>query len=210
MIGAPYEAQAGIPALKPVRPRERIVTTLEFEMVYHVAGPMLQLCLLLAREAGLRHKTILDITAAQCNFQASTVSGRSKAYSTYNVPMTDRLRDRLLWACAGATDQHEPLLCQYNRERKKPHYNSLTTALVRAKRLAGLSKRGQKTGWQGWGFHDLRRTAARELYERTKDIRKVQRFLGHASPNQSWWYLGNGAQDLTREDLEQPKQEGAA
>ena len=202
LIGAPPGAQAGIPNLKTVRPRERTVTTLEYEMVFHVAGPMLQLCLLLAREAGLRHKTILDFTAAQCNFQAGTISGRSKAYASYTIPMTERLRERLLWACAGATDSHEPLLCQYNRQRKKPHYNSLTTALMRAKRLCGLSKPGQKVGWAGWGFHDLRRTAARELYDRTKDLRKVQRFLGHAQPGQALWYLGNAAVELEAADLQ--------
>jgi integrase len=180
--------------LKPVRPRETIVPDMEFELVFRVAGPMLQLILLLAREAGLRHATILHFTAANCNFELRQVSGRSKAYSSYTVPMSNRLYERLLFACAGALDSKEPLLCQYNRQRKKPHYNSLTCSLSRAKKLAGVSA--------PWGLHDLRRTAARALYERTGDIRKVQRLLGHAQPNQTWWYLGNAGIDLTHADME--------
>jgi integrase len=180
--------------LKPVRPRETTVPDVEFEAVFRVAGPMLQLILLLAREAGLRHATILHFTAANCNFETRMVSGRSKAYSSYTVPMTTRLFERLLFACAGANDSNESLLCQYNKQRKKPHYNSLTCSLSRAKKLAGITS--------PWGIHDLRRTAARALYERTGDIRKVQRLLGHAQPNQSWWYLGNAGIDLTHEEME--------
>jgi integrase len=180
--------------LKPVRPRETTVPDIEFETVFRVAGPMLQLVLLLAREAGLRHATILHFTAANCNFETRMVSGRSKAYSSYTVPMSNRLFERLLFACAGAVDANEPLLCQYNQQRKKPHYNSLTCSLSRAKKLAGITAH--------WGLHDLRRTAARALYERTGDIRKVQRLLGHASPQQSWWYLGNAGITLTHQDME--------
>ena len=37
--------------------------------------------------------------------------------------------------------------------------------------------------------HDLRRTAAVELYERTHDIFAVQRMLGHTSIATTAWYL---------------------
>jgi integrase len=165
---------------------------------------MLQLCLLLAREAGLRHATILNFAAKNCNFETGMVSGRSKAYSSYTIPMTDRLRDRLLFACAAANDQNEPLLCQYNRHRRKPAYKTMSTQLATTKKRAGVTA--------PWAFHDLRRTAARALYQRTGDIRKVQRFLGHASIQQSWWYLGNETIELSAADLQsqrtpEPKEE---
>lgn len=163
---------------------------------------MLQLALLLAREAGLRHAAIMEFTQGNCNFETRTVSGKTKADSSYTVPMTKRLYERLLFACAGANDAEEPLLAQYNRHRKVPHYNSILCALSRAKKLAGVP--GSK-----WGFHDLRRTAARALYERTRDIRKVQGFLGHVAPQQSWWYLGNAAAGLTSEDMEGASSESA-
>ncbi|MGA9070805.1 MAG: tyrosine-type recombinase/integrase [Terracidiphilus sp.] len=180
--------------LKPVRPREVTVPDVEFEAVFRHSGPLLQLCLLLAREGGLRHGTIINFCAANCNFETRTITGRSKAYSSYTVPMTKRLHDRLLFVCAGANDALEPLVAQFNRQRKPVHYNSITTSLNRAKKLAGVER--------PWGFHDLRRTAARALFDRCGEIRKVQRFLGHASPQQSWWYLGNAAIELESEDLE--------
>ncbi len=101
---------------------------------------------------------------------------------------------RLIQACAQANDDNEPLLCQWNRGRKRMHYNTLTSAIGRAKKAVGITKQ--------WGLHDLRRTGARNLYERTKDVRKVQRFLGHSSLNQSFWYLGNAGVDLSSDDLE--------
>jgi len=202
-LGAPEDAIRGFPHLKPVRPRETTTPDIEFEAVYRAAGPMLQLCLLLAREAGLRHATILTVSAANCNFESGTINGRSKAYSSYTVPMTNRLRQKLLWACAGASDPTETLLCQYNRQRKAPHYNSLTCALSRAKKLAPIPI-------GTWGFHDLRRTAARKLYDATHDIRKVQAFLGHAAPQQTWWYMGNAAAGLTTDEMEQASSEATS
>jgi integrase len=201
-IGADRQCFAGIPAMKPVRPREVTATLEEFEQVFRVAGPMLQLAMLLAREAGLRHAAIMQFTQCNCNFETKTVSGKTKADSSYTVPMSKRLYERLLFACAGANHAEEPLLAQWNRNRKPPHYNSLTCALSRAKKLAGVP--GTK-----WGFHDLRRTAARALYETTHDIHKVQGFLGHVSPQQSWWYLGNAAAGLTSEDMEGASSESA-
>jgi integrase len=67
--------------------------------------------------------------------------------------------------------------------------------------LKALQKK-VRPGGMAWSMHDLRRTAARQLYDRTKDIRKVQRLLGHASPVATWWYIGNNGQPLTAAELE--------
>ena len=195
-LGAHPECFQGFPGLKPVRPRETIVPDEEFEAVYAIAGPALQLALLLAREAGLRHATIMHLSMENVDLQNNLVHGRAKAYASYSVPLTARLRFKLIYACAGASDAKEPLLNQWNRQRKPMHYNSLTCALARARKLAAV-----KTSW---GLHDLRRTGARKLYERTKDIRKVQRFLGHAALAQSFWYIGNAGIPLSAADLETP------
>lgn len=185
----------GFPNLKPVRPRETTVPDTEYELAMRHAGPMLQLALMLAREAGLRRGTIARFSRSNCNFDRNEVFGRSKAYTSYTVPMTSRLRERLMWACAMAADADEPLLAQYNRNRRPPHYNSLDTELMRLRRrVEGLGH---------WGLHDLRRTAARALYSRCHDLRKVQSFLGHAAPQQTLWYLGNAGGQLTIDDMEE-------
>jgi integrase len=156
--------------------------------------------MLLARDAALRHSAIANFTAANCNFENRTITGKTKAGASYNVPMSQRLYERLLFACNGARDQNEQLLAQYNVRRKRVGYNSISTLLWKAKREAGVTRK--------WGLHDLRRTAARALYEVTRDIRKVQRLMAHASPMQTWWYLGNAAIDLSPEEVESASSAG--
>jgi integrase len=172
-----------------------IVTELEFEQVYHVADGALQLAMLLARDAGLRHAAIWNITAANCNFESRILSGKTKNTGMYLVPMTQRLYERLLFVCASTLETQEPLLATFNRKRKKPGYGSVSNWLTEAKKRAGVAAKS-------WGFHDLRRTAARALYERTHDLRKVQRLLSHANMQQSCWYLGASGIDLAPADLE--------
>jgi integrase len=171
-----------------------IVTELEFEQVFQSAGGALQLAMLLARDAGLRHAAVWNITAANCNFEKRILTGKTKNAAMYLVPMTQRLYERLLFVCASSLNTEEPLLATFNRRRKKPGYGSVTNWLIEAKKRAGVTAR--------WGFHDLRRTAARALYERTHDLRKVQRLLSHANMQQSCWYLGASGIDLTPADLE--------
>jgi integrase len=170
------------------------VTELEFEQVFRAAGGALQLVMLLARDAGLRRETIWNITAANCNFETRMLSGRTKNNASYLVPMTKRLYERLLFVCSMTNDSKEPLLETFNPRRKKPCYSRMGNWLLEAKKRAGVTMQ--------WGFHDLRRTAARALYERTRDLRKVQRFLSHANVQQSCWYLGASGIDLSPGDLE--------
>ncbi|MGO9317564.1 MAG: tyrosine-type recombinase/integrase [Terracidiphilus sp.] len=150
--------------------------------------------MLLARDAGLRHASIWNINAGNCNLASRVLSGRTKNNASYLVPMTQRLYERLLFVCATARDSEEPLLATFNHKRKKPGYGTITNWLLEAKKRAGVTR--------AWGLHDLRRTAARALYERTHDLRKVQRLLSHANMQQSCWYLGAIGIDLTTEDLE--------
>jgi integrase len=194
-IGAPAGANAGIPGLKPVRPRETTVPDLEFEAVYRAAGPALQLALLLAREAGLRHKAIRELKLCNCDFENRALTGRTKAWSTYNVPMTKRLETKLRWFREGAEDWSLPILQRFNRAQLPLCATNLDHKLREAKKGAGCAG--------SWGFHDLRRTGARAIYAAFHDIRKVQRFLGHLNPQHSWWYLGLEATELTHADIEQ-------
>jgi integrase len=170
------------------------VPDLEFEQVFRCADAGLQLVMLLAREAGLRHGTIQLFSASNCNFERHEVSGRTKFQASYTIPMSNRLHNRLLFTCASARDAEEPLLCQFHPQRKVPCYAGMTKWLQRAKAAAGVNR--------PWGLHDLRRTAARAVFDRTGDVRKVQRFLGHSQLPQTWWYLGSAGKPLSQEDVE--------
>lgn len=201
-LGAPAHAFAGVLHCPKPKPREVTVPEEHFEAVMRQAPAWLGLTLLLAHDAGLRHDAIHRITRTQCDFEHREVTGLTKLRTVYSVPMTKRLHERLTWACAMAHDAHEPLLAVLSHSRQQPNYHTLNTALARTKKRAGVTST--------WGFHDLRRTAARRLYAQTKDIRKVQRFLAHAAPGQTWWYIGNQGIALTHDDVElasQPRPE---
>jgi site-specific recombinase XerC len=195
-IGTGTACLAGIPRTAPRKPREQTVSDLEFEQVYKVAKAGLQLVMLLARDAGLRHAAIWNITSSNCDFHHRIVHGKTKASSNYNCPMTQRLYERLLFVCAQALDSQEPLLAQFMRRRRKPDYYAISNWLLTHKKDLGIVT--------PWGLHDLRRSGARALYERTHDLRKVQRFLSHAHMAQSCWYMGDNGTDINPEDLETP------
>lgn len=183
-----------LPKIGSARPREITVPEAEFEAMLRVAPPYLALILLLAHEAGLRAMTAARLTKANCNFDARRIIGKTKGKTLYDLPMTQRLYERLLWYCAAAEDPNEPLTAIYRSPRKIPTAGSIRSAMREARLRVGVKLT--------WGLHDLRRTAARKLYLETGDIRKVQAFLGHQMLWTTCWYLGNAIQSLSSEDLE--------
>ena len=179
-------------------PREQLVPGDEFEAVLAIASNRLQLAMLLARDAGLRRAAIETLTQAQVDFDHGEIFGTTKNKARYRVPLTKRLRVLLAAICPFA-GKDEPLIATVSLNRKPV---KACTILWELKRPQERARAGRG---MAWSMHDLRRTAARQLYDNTRDIRKVQRLLGHASPIATWWYIGNAGQPLTSEDLE-PKQ----
>jgi integrase len=58
---------------------------------------------------------------------------------------------------------------------------------------AGLWEKGSNTNFR---FHDLRHTAATRLYAATRNLKLVQRFLGHAGIQMTVRYLGVDVDDV--------------
>ena len=193
--GISWEIWSTIPHLRAAQPKETTVPEAEFEAVLRVAPPFLEIVMLLAHEAGLRADTAAHFTRGNADFDRERVTGTTKGGAKYDVPMTSRLRERMLWWCAAAHDAREPLTAIYRVPRVEPTASTLRTAIRNARVRAGVKGI--------WGIHDLRRTAARRLYASTRDIRKVQAFLGHQMLYTTCWYLGNGIQHLQQSDLEQ-------
>ena len=194
--GVPLEVTRRMPRLPAATPREVTVSDAEFEAVLRHAPPYLELLLLLAKEAGLRAKTATRLTRGQCDFDGRRITGTTKGGSKFDIPMTDRLHSRLLWYCAAAPDSVTPLSAIFRANRQPPNLACVRSAICAARFAAGVSKT--------WGLHDLRRTAARALYQRTRDIRKVQAFLGHKMLWTTCWYLGNAQIGLNAEDMNPP------
>lgn len=193
--GVPEEALLGLPHIWAVRPREVTVPEETFESTLRHATPSCFFAMMLAHEAALRLGTIRQLTSENVDTEAGVMYGRTKGSSSYRVPMTVRLRSYIGTLIGRAAGPDEPLINQLNKGRTTPLQQTLNTALDRAQKAAAVPG--------GWSYHDLRRTAARRLYDRTHDIRKVQRLLSHANPAQTLWYLGNIPAELTAEDLEE-------
>ena len=175
-------------------PREQMVPEEEFEAVLHLASPRLRLAMLLARDAALRRSAIESFTNGNIDFDHGEVFGITKNRQRYRVPMTRRLRAALADVAFFAA-KGEPLIAVMSHNRRPVKACTILWELKRAQEQCfGDTK--------PWSMHDLRRTAARNLYDQTRDIRKVQRLLGHASPVATWWYIGNAGTDLSGSDLE--------
>ncbi len=183
------------PKLPRQGPREQLVPGDEFEAVLAQATNRLALAMLLARDAGLRRSAIEKFTNANVDFDHGEIFGTTKNGARYRVPMTHRLRILLAGVCPFAAPG-EPLIATLGHNRRPVKACTLLWELKDMQRKLNGGVPFE------WSMHDLRRTAARQLYDSTHDIRKVQRLLGHASPVATWWYIGNAGQTLTAEDLE--------
>jgi integrase len=178
-------------------PREQLVPDAEFETVLALASNRLRLAMLLARDAGLRRSAIEKLTNTNVDFDNGEVFGTTKNGARYRVPMTFRVRELMAAVCPFAA-KGEPLMAAMSLNRRPIKACTILWELKRTQERSGAR--------MDWSMHDLRRTAARQLYDRTKDIRKVQRLLGHASPIATWWYIGNAGQALSAAELEHTTQ----
>ncbi len=183
-----------IPRLPSNQPRDVTVPEVEFEQLLRLAPPGLEIALLLAHEAGLRADTIRQLTRTNCDLESRRITGKTKGGGRFDIPMTDRLYQRVLWHCAAANSADEPLTAVFRPGRKTITAGGMRSAMCLARNRAGITSK--------WGLHDLRRTAARKLYAATGDIRKVQAFLGHRMLWTTCWYLGSALQTLNAEDME--------
>jgi integrase len=161
------------------------------------ATPTAALLLLLAHDEGLRAGTIARMQKHNCDLEKRELRGATKFGAGYAVPMTQRVYEKLALVCALARAD-ETLLGAISF-RKKPVNPKSVQELVRgAKRRAGITS--------DWTLHDLRRSAARRLYDRTRDVRKVQRLMSHKNLSTTMWYLGDAGVEIDATDLEpQPK-----
>lgn len=168
----------------------------EFEQVLRKAPGWLKLILLLTRYCALRATTALTLTAADVDQQTWHIRRRTKAQMSISIPCGPRVREMLRFALHMAEPgQYLVNALGGNGATRKQLYDNCNHAINKLKR--DLKIHGK------WTLHDLRRTAARDLYDNTHDLRLVQALLGHANLAQSLWYLSDATHTLTAEHMEQ-------
>lgn len=157
--------------------------------------PAVRLVMVLCRDCALRAVTACTLTPAQIDPVTWQIRRRSKNGRSISVPTTLRVREILRFAVQQCEpDQFLTQALGCRSDTGADVYTHVRRSILNAKRA--LNIRGN------WTLHDLRRTAARQLYDRTHDLRLVQALLGHAHLAYTLWYLNDPTTELSPELME--------
>lgn len=132
---------------------------------------------MLCRSLGLRHREAATLTPRAFNESTNTISFKRKAGGTSNLPVPRELAALIHFAGTRGLDVPiiETLGCRSNTKWGLAYQWRAT------KKRAGADPR--------LVIHDLRRTTASALYDKTKDLRLVQQLLGHRDMKSTLHYI---------------------
>jgi integrase len=198
--GAP-KLDGHVPRKPSLRPRNVTASREQIDLLLDNAKPALRLMLLICSDLGIRTGTVVKLGPENYNRETGELRFMSKKGSQVTLPVTEEIEKVL------DTLDHESRLPYLTQMRIKT--NSNAAARQKAEVMdPGILRKELKELREGLGItkrivpHDLRRTAAVELYKRTHDIRIVQSFLGHRSLQATLWYLDHELVPVDRADLE--------
>ncbi len=151
------------------QPRERYLTTEEFDRLYHACSDWLKPIVLFAVHTGLRQDNILTLTWKQLDLNKGRIMlEHTKNGERLGLPMNETVKK---------------LLTELNRVR---HINSDYVFHDKAgNKLSATTvqhafhRTCKKAGIENFRFHDLRHTCASWLVQNGVDRYVVQRILGH-------------------------------
>lgn len=184
-----------------IRPRNVKATRDEIDALLAAASPCLHLWILLCSDAAIRSGTAVKIAPEHYDRQRRELTFLSKKGSKVNIPVTDELAETL-----ETCNLHSrvPFMTQIkDRTRRKAgavrHGDVLDAGPLRhefklLRESLGITRK--------LVLHDLRRTAAVNLYRNTRNVRLVQTLLGHRSLPSTIWYLDNDLEPIERSELE--------
>lgn len=134
-----------------------------------------RMAVMIAVNTGLRSGAIKSMPWKAVDFQAGTITVKTKGSKIVTVPMTAQLRDELVkWR---AEQLAGPVISPYVFPPARAKSGS---AHVSAKSMGGFHSALKRAGIEDFVFHDLRHTFATLFYRRTKDWKALQEILGHA------------------------------
>ena len=136
---------------------------------------------------GLRCVEVARLDASDLDAGRRTITVRGKADNVRTIPLADEVADQLERWLAG---------------RHAGPVVDLAAATLSGVVAAWMAAAGLKSRpYDGRSAHALRHTAASDLYDRTRDVKAVQRFLGHANVATTDRYLRAGDDDVIRAGL---------
>ncbi len=193
-----------MPKPPAVVPRNTTAPVREVEAVLSYVPVWVRLVMLLAWDCGLRIGTAVSVRPR--DLTDGNLQTRTKKGNYTNTPASPRVL-ALAQAAASMGSPDEPMVRLLGCKQSTVYLRSQAARKHISRAQAALGLQGR------WTPHDLRRSAAREMYNRTRDLRKAQALLGHRALAQTAWYLQDALHTLAPEDLRQPpgmNRQGAA
>ncbi len=194
-LGVPPELTTSIPAVRFVQPRGVIARPEDIEKALAAATPPLRLYILLSSDIALRGGTALRLCENDWDHEAQAFRFQTKANVLVMLPPSQRLRQMIdlihAYPCA---DKATPYIARLGASAPRKAKQNL------AKQFSQLVKR---LGLAHFTTHDLRRAAARRMYDVTgHDLRVVQSLLGHTNLGSTFRYLWPHQALVTAEQIE--------
>lgn len=194
-VKASEEITSEVPRVRQPSPRLVIATDAERESLLAAATPRLRFFLLLCADLGLRHRTATRITISNYDAAARSLSFTTKGNAHQTLPATREIADTIEALIRAGRDPHTPIVTLLRPAKQQGHPPGPNPRFAKAFDKLKTQLRIRRE----LHIHDLRRTAAEDVWEATKDLRLVQAQLGHRSPITTVRYLANriNLKDLT-------------
>ncbi len=186
-IKAPEEITSEVPKVRQPSPRLVIATDAEREGLLAAATPRLRFFLLLCADLGLRHRTATRIALSNYDSATRSLSFTTKGNAHQTLPATREIADTIEALIRDGADTDKPIVTLLRPPKQPGHPPGPNPRFAKAFDKLKTQLRIRRE----LHIHDLRRTAAEDVWEATKDLRLVQAQLGHRSPITTVRYLAN-------------------
>jgi integrase len=183
---------AAIPLLRRPPPRTVQVEPEQFTSLYEAAPPHLKLFLLLCRTLGLRFQEAFRLCPLDYDADRRSITVTVKGGRHRTLPVTEEIA--ALLALAPSTEPRATPYVALLKGSKRCSEKSMRRSWRQAIKNSGVP--------DGLRPHDLRRSAAVALYEKTRDLRIVQQLLGHAQMYTTAQYIAPFDPEAMRPYLE--------
>lgn len=181
-LGVSKELQHSIPFVRNLQPRGVIAQSKDIERLLVEAPLPLRLYIMLSSDIAMRGGTVKKLCENDWDYENECFRFTTKAGRVVALPPSARLKQMIdMIHQYPVADKATPYVARIGNT-SDPRY----AAQNFAQRLGRLVKALELPTFT---THDLRRSAARRMYDLTKDLRIVQSLLGHSNLSSTFRYL---------------------
>jgi integrase len=174
--------------------RQVLIDSADLEKMKAVSPPWFRCFLLLCFDGGLRRGEAIRVAPKHYSAESGKITIEQKKRRIKSFLVTDELRE--MFALAATSEDPSTPFVELLRGRPMTR-STIEVWFARMKKKAGAAP--------AITTHDLRRTAATNLYTAHRDIAMCQAFLGHANPITTLRYIVHADNFLLKPFVEEMK-----